>query len=90
MMPMIGISAGAFELDALLESADAPATCAWFERHLSFTSKVVHARWSGEAVWVPLGDLKSGCLPRDEWGNWETDAPIKTAMDLDTELVLRG
>ncbi len=29
-------------------------------------------------------------LPREEWGTWETDAPIKTAMDLETELVLRG
>ncbi len=59
-MPMIGISAGAFEFEARLESHDAPVTCAWFERHLPFTSRVVHARWSGEAVWVPLGDLESG------------------------------
>jgi catechol-2,3-dioxygenase len=29
-------------------------------------------------------------LPRDEWGSWETDAPIKTAMDLETELARRG
>jgi len=29
-------------------------------------------------------------LPRDAWGAWETDAPIKTAMDLDAELVRWG
>ena len=29
-------------------------------------------------------------LPREEWGSWETDAPIKTAMDLETELASRG
>ena len=29
-------------------------------------------------------------LPRDEWGAWETDAPIKTPMDLDLELAHRG
>ncbi|HET7654473.1 MAG TPA: VOC family protein [Acidimicrobiales bacterium] len=25
-------------------------------------------------------------LPREQWGSWETDAPIKTAIDLDAEL----
>jgi catechol-2,3-dioxygenase len=34
-----------------------------------------------EIIWI---------LPRDEWGTWETDAPIKTAMDLDIELAHRG
>jgi catechol-2,3-dioxygenase len=29
-------------------------------------------------------------LPRDEWGAWETDAPIKTALDLDAELAQRS
>jgi hypothetical protein len=60
----IGISAGTFDFEAQLESRDAPATCAWFARQLPFTSRVIHARWSGEAVWVPLGDLDSG-LPHE-------------------------
>jgi hypothetical protein len=25
-------------------------------------------------------------MPRDQWGAWATDAPIKTAIDLDDEL----
>lgn len=29
-------------------------------------------------------------LPREQWGAWETDAPIKTAIDLDYELAHRG
>ena len=29
-------------------------------------------------------------LPRDEWGAWETDAPIKKVIDLDDELAHRG
>jgi catechol-2,3-dioxygenase len=29
-------------------------------------------------------------LPREEWGAWETDPPIKSAMDLDLELAKRG
>lgn len=28
-------------------------------------------------------------LPREEWGTWETDPPIKTALDLETELSCR-
>jgi Protein of unknown function (DUF3830) len=63
-MRRIQISAGPFEFEAKVESADAPATCAWFEQQLPFTSSVIHARWSGEAVWVPLGGLESG-LPQE-------------------------
>ncbi len=28
-------------------------------------------------------------LPREEWGTWETDPPIKTALDLEAELSCR-
>ena len=56
----IKISAGTREFDGVLETDEAPDTCAWFVGLLPFRSKVIHARWSGEAVWVPLGDLESG------------------------------
>jgi hypothetical protein len=46
--------------DARLEVDKAPATCAAFRKHLPFESQVVHVRWSGEAVWIPLGDLNFG------------------------------
>ena len=29
-------------------------------RSLPFGSKLVHVRWSGEGVWIPLGDLDFG------------------------------
>ena len=29
-------------------------------------------------------------LPRTQWGAWETDAPIKAPIDLDTEIARRG
>jgi len=45
---------------ARLETERAPKTCAAFLRHMPFSGKVVHVRWSGEAVWVPLGDLDFG------------------------------
>ncbi len=45
---------------ARLETERAPKTCAAFLRHMPFSGKIVHVRWSGEAVWVPLGDLDFG------------------------------
>ena len=46
--------------DARLELAKAPKTCAAFRPRLPFEGKIVHVRWSGEAVWIPLGDLDFG------------------------------
>jgi hypothetical protein len=43
--------------DAVLETGKSPATCAAFERAMPFTGKIVHVRWSGEGVWIPLGDM---------------------------------
>lgn len=40
---------------AVLETALSPKTCASFQRAMPFTSQVVHVRWSGEAMWIPLG-----------------------------------
>ncbi|MCL4186451.1 MAG: DUF3830 family protein [Rhodobacteraceae bacterium] len=42
------------------EAAAAPQTVAAFRRHMPFVSQVVHVRWSGEGVWVPLGDTQFG------------------------------
>ena len=35
---------------------DAPKTVAAFARLLPYRQKLIHVRWSGEGVWVPLGD----------------------------------
>ena len=40
-----------------LERAAAPLTCAAFEALLPYADQLVHARWSGEACWVPMGAL---------------------------------
>ena len=45
---------------ARLETERAPKTCAAFVSRLPFISKIVHVRWSGEAVWAPLGDYDLG------------------------------
>ena len=41
--------------DAVFETALSPKTCQSFQKHMPFTSQVVHVRWSGEAMWIPLG-----------------------------------
>jgi hypothetical protein len=46
--------------DARFEADKAPRTCAAFRERLPFEGKAVHVRWSGEAVWIPLGDLDFG------------------------------
>jgi hypothetical protein len=59
-MSALKITAGPFTFDARLETEAAPKTCAAFLKHMPFKSQVVHVRWSGEAVWIPLGDLDFG------------------------------
>lgn len=49
-----------FTFIARLEEEDAPLTCQAFQKLLPFKSKLIHARWSGEATWIPLGDFKLG------------------------------
>jgi len=42
--------------DAVLEQGKSPQTCAAFAAAMPFESRIVHVRWSGEGVWIPLGD----------------------------------
>ena len=55
--PRITIADIIFE--ARLETAAAPQTCAAFAGRLPFQIQIVHVRWSGEAVWIPLGEYIS-------------------------------
>ncbi|MDR3493519.1 MAG: DUF3830 family protein [Ancalomicrobiaceae bacterium] len=59
-MAELKITAGPFVFGARFEQQDAPETCAAFRARLPFASKVVHVRWSGEGVWIPLGDENFG------------------------------
>ena len=59
-MSLLHIKVGRFAFTARLEEAAAPQTCARFRELLPFKNQVIHSRWSGEAVWVPLGDLDLG------------------------------
>jgi hypothetical protein len=55
----IRITVGAFTFTARWEEA-APLTGDAFAKLLPFRNKLIQARWSGEAAWIPLGDLEVG------------------------------
>ena len=57
---MIEISVGSLRFTARWETEKAPRTCAAFRRLLPLRARLIQARWSGEAAWVPLGDLQTG------------------------------
>ncbi len=57
-MNHLRITVGPFEFVARFEETDAPLTCAEFHKLLPYRQKLIHARWSGEACWIPLGDFK--------------------------------
>jgi hypothetical protein len=59
-MSDLRIIAGPFKFNARFETELAPKTCAIFKRLLPYEQRVIHVRWSGEAVWVPLGEADLG------------------------------
>jgi hypothetical protein len=56
----IRITIGDLVLTGVLEQERAPLTCAAFLKLLPLRGQLIQARWSGEAAWVPLGDLDVG------------------------------
>ncbi len=59
-MDLITIEAGPFTFRARFEEAAAPKTCARFRALLPYAERIIHVRWSGEACWIPLGELNLG------------------------------
>ena len=59
-MMTITITVGALQFTARLELDAAPLTCAAFRALLPFERRLIQTRWSGEAAWIPLGDLELG------------------------------
>ena len=59
-MTTISITSGSFRFEGVLEEERAPKTCRRFLDLLPYENRVIHARWSGEAVWIPLGDFDMG------------------------------
>jgi hypothetical protein len=59
-MDRLRVTIGAHTFEGRFEAAAAPKTVAVFRKLLPYENKVIHVRWSGEGVWVPLGDLDLG------------------------------
>lgn len=59
-MSDLRITAGPFTFGARFEDQAAPRTCARFRELLPYRQRIIHVRWSGEACWIPLGDLDLG------------------------------
>lgn len=74
-MTKLRVMAGPFTFDALFESAAAPKTCEIFRRLLPYENKIIHVRWSGEAVWIPLADLDLG-LPLENHTSYPAPGQI--------------
>ncbi len=59
-MDSLKITAGDYTFTGHFETERAPQTVAAFRKHLPYVSQIVHVRWSGEGVWVPLGETDFG------------------------------
>jgi hypothetical protein len=62
---VVVITAGDFRFAARLEEEVAPRTVAAFRTLLPLRSRIIQARWSGEAAWIPFGDLDLGLGPEN-------------------------
>lgn len=58
-MPRLRITAAGHTFIAET-NPDAPKTVEAFMKLLPYRQKVIHVRWSGEGVWVPLGEFNLG------------------------------
>jgi hypothetical protein len=54
------ITAGPYRFLAHLETLAAPKTVSLFRSLLPYRQKMIHVRWSGEGLWIPLGETDFG------------------------------
>ena len=64
-MAHVRISIASQSFTARLELARAPRTCRTFLARLPYRARIIHARWSGEACWIPLGAEDLGLGPEN-------------------------
>lgn len=67
-MRLIRLAIGNDVFEGVLQDDLAPKTCARFTQMLPWTERLIHVRWSGEACWVPLGNLHLGLEPENPTG----------------------
>ena len=54
------IKVGNLRFVARLETEAAPKTCHAFQNMLPLEAQLIQAQWSGEAAWIPFGELELG------------------------------
>lgn len=59
-MSKIKITSGDFIFKGELLENEAPMTCKVFREMLPIKSKFIHVRWSGEGIWIPYGEMRTG------------------------------
>jgi hypothetical protein len=57
MKQIIQIDIGEDKFEAYFQDEKAPKTCSRFRSLLPWRQRLIHVRWSGEACWIPLGNL---------------------------------
>ena len=62
---MLVIASAELHFVARLEEEAAPETVAALRRLLPLESRLVQARWSGQAAWIPFGELDVGIGPEN-------------------------
>ena len=53
----MNIEIAGYKFDAVFEEIISPNTCEVFRKVIPFEAQVVHVRWSGEGMWIPLGEM---------------------------------
>jgi hypothetical protein len=61
---VLEIAVGSMRFVARLADA-APETVAAFRKLLPLRSRIIQARWSGQAAWIPFGELDVGVGPEN-------------------------
>jgi Protein of unknown function (DUF3830) len=64
-MAEVRVRLGPLAFAASWEEAGAPRTCAALRRLLPYRRRIIQARWSGEAGFIPLGDFDLGVGPEN-------------------------
>lgn len=59
-MSKVRIKSGDYEFVGQLHTDKAPETCNVFLTMLPMRSKFIHVRWSGEGIWIPFGEFRTG------------------------------
>lgn len=59
-MQKVEIKSGGFRFVGQLLEDEAPKTCEVFKSMLPLKSSFIHVRWSGEGIWIPYGDTRTG------------------------------